>query len=64
MTAVGQHYHVVFQVHDEIIICAGTDDASEAQQVMERIMSMPPVWATTLPVACESDIGDNYGECK
>ena len=64
MTAVGQHYHVAFQVHDEIIICAGADDASKAQQVMERIMSVPPIWATTLPVACESGIGDNFGECK
>jgi len=64
MTAVGQHYHVVFQVHDEIIINTRSDEAHTAQQVVEKIMSTPPAWATTLPVACESAIGDNYGECK
>jgi DNA polymerase bacteriophage-type len=64
MTAVGQYYHVVFQVHDEIIIDADEADADNAQQVIERVMSQPPSWAPTLPVACESAIGDNYGECK
>jgi DNA polymerase len=64
MTAVGQHYHVVFQVHDEIIVNVSSGEAQTAQQVVEKIMSTPPAWATTLPVACESAIGDNYGECK
>jgi hypothetical protein len=64
MTAVGRYYHVVFQVHDEIIIDADEADADNAQQVIERVMSQPPSWAPTLPVACESAIGDNYGECK
>jgi len=64
MTAVGQHYHVVFQVHDEIIISTSSEGADAAQQVVEEIMSTPPSWATTLPIACESAVGDNYGECK
>ena len=65
MTAVGERgYHVVFQVHDEIIIVVDQDEATAAQQVVEGVMSIPPSWAPTLPVACESDIGDNYGECK
>tara|TARA_R110000803_G_scaffold8615_2_gene27617 strand:- start:5 stop:1900 length:1896 start_codon:yes stop_codon:yes gene_type:complete len=65
MTAVGQAgYHVVFQVHDEIIINVASSEADAAQQVVEKIMSTPPLWADTLPVACESAIGDNYGECK
>jgi len=57
-------YPVVLQVHDENVACPATESVSDAQQVMERIMSTPPVWAKDLPVACESAIGDNYGECK
>lgn len=62
MAAVGQHYHVAFQVHDEIIITAPAADASNAEQLLVRIMSTAPVWAAGLPVACESGMADNYGE--
>lgn len=64
MTAISQWYQVIFQVHDENIICVPDAEALVAQQVMERCMSAPPSWAPDLPVACESAIGDNYGECK
>ena len=64
MTEIGQRHKVVFQVHDEIIVSAGTEEAQAVQQDMERVMSCAPRWATDLPVACESDIGDNYGDCK
>jgi DNA polymerase I-like protein with 3'-5' exonuclease and polymerase domains len=64
MTAIGQHYHVIFQVHDEIIIATSEGEAHATQQVVEQLMSVPPAWAPTLPVACESGVGDNYGECK
>lgn len=62
MAAIGQHYHVAFQVHDEIIITAPAADTSSAEQLLVRIMSTPPVWAAGLPVACESGVADNYGE--
>jgi DNA polymerase len=62
MAAIGQHYHVAFQVHDEIIITAPDTDTSNAEQLLVRIMSTPPVWAAGLPVACESGVADNYGE--
>jgi len=64
MAEIGQKHKVVFQVHDEIIVSAGTEEAQAVQQDMERVMSCAPSWAKDLPVACESDIGDNYGECK
>jgi DNA polymerase len=57
-------YPVVLQVHDENICVPGQSRVSSAQQVMERVMSTPPSWAPDLPVACESAVGDNYGECK
>ena len=61
---IGKRYKVVLQVHDEIVICVDEDEAEDAAAFMEEIMSQPPDWAPDLPVACESKIGDNYGECK
>jgi DNA polymerase len=57
-------FPVVLQVHDENVCVPVLSQVDLAQQVMERVMSTPPPWALSLPVACESAIGDNYGECK
>jgi len=51
-----------FQVHDEIVTVAASDTAAQTQQLLERVMSTPPVWAPTLPVACESGMASNYGD--
>ena len=64
MVSLGKSYHVSFQVHDELIICVPEADVHDAQKLVERKMSTPPVWAKDLPVACESGAGDNYGESK
>jgi DNA polymerase len=62
MAAIGQHYHVAFQVHDEIIITAPDAEAADAEKLLVEIMSTPPVWAKGLPVACESGVADTYGD--
>ena len=62
MAAIGQHYHVAFQVHDEIIITAPEAEAEDAEKLLVEIMSTPPGWAKDLPVACESGLADNYGD--
>ena len=62
MAKIGQHYHVVFQVHDEIIIVAPAADASDAEKLIVETMSTPPVWAQDLPVSCESGMAENYGD--
>jgi hypothetical protein len=62
MAAIGQHYHVAFQVHDELIITAPDDEAANAEKLLVEIMSTPPTWAEDLPVACESGMADNYGD--
>jgi DNA polymerase I-like protein with 3'-5' exonuclease and polymerase domains len=62
MTAVGRHYHVAFQVHDEIIITAPADKATEAEQHLVTIMSTAPSWCADLPVACEAGHAVNYGD--
>ena len=62
MATIGQHYHVAFQVHDEIIITAPDAEATDAEKLLVEIMSTPPAWASGLPVACESGVADNYGD--
>ena len=62
MVAIGQKYHVAFQVHDEIIITAPEAEADEAEAKLVEVMSTPPKWAPGLPVACESGKAVNYGD--
>jgi DNA polymerase len=62
MAAIGQYYHVAFQVHDEIIITAPDSKAAQAEAKLVEIMSTPPKWAPGLPVACESGVAKNYGD--
>ena len=62
MASIGQHYHVAFQVHDEIIITATQADADAAEAKLVAVMSTPPKWAPELPVACESGKAHNYGD--
>ena len=64
MTTIGQVYPVAFQVHDEVIISARSDDTTNAREYVETIMSTAPTWARELPVACESGVGRNYGDAK
>ena len=64
MVEIGKHYQVLFQVHDEIIVCQMQENKSDTQQHVETIMSTSPRWAQGLPVACESGVGFNYGEAK
>jgi DNA polymerase I-like protein with 3'-5' exonuclease and polymerase domains len=62
MATAGQHYHVAFQVHDEIIITALDAEAEQAQAKLMEIMATPPKWAADLPVACEAGKAKNYGD--
>ena len=64
MVEIGKHYQVLFQVHDEIIVCEMQENKSDTRQHIETIMSTSPDWAQELPVACESGVGFNYGEAK
>ena len=64
MIEVGKHYKVLFQVHDELITVSGWENRNTTRQHVETIMSTSPAWAQDLPVACESGVGTNYGDCK
>ena len=63
MTWIAKKYRVVLTVHDAIAIVAPLAEAERAQQYVEKCMSTPPEWAAGLPLACESGIGENYGQC-
>jgi DNA polymerase len=65
MVAMGQAgLPVLLQVHDENVTVSVTEQADAVKQVVTRIMSAPPAWAPTLPVACEVGVGPSYGEAK
>jgi DNA polymerase len=63
MAKIAKRYKVVLTVHDAIACIAPEEEAKEAQSYVEECMRWRPDWATTLPLNCESGIGDNYGSC-
>ena len=63
MIAINERYRVVLTVHDAAVIVVPEEEKDEAVKFVEKIMSTPPVWAPTLPVACEAKWGHSYGEC-
>lgn len=62
MVKIGRRYPVALQVHDEIVCVVPEEQADECKAFMMNVMSTPPKWAPDLPVACEADVGPNYGE--
>jgi DNA polymerase I-like protein with 3'-5' exonuclease and polymerase domains len=66
MTAIGQSYRVILQVHDENVVCVPDALVADAQQVLVQAMTTPPVWAPDLPIACDDGAvaAQNYGGCK
>lgn len=63
MAKIAKRYKVVLTVHDAIACIAPEEEAKEAQSYVEECMRWRPDWAATLPLNCESGIGDNYGSC-
>ena len=64
MAKIGLRYPVALQVHDEVVCVVPEDEADACKDFMMGIMSTPPKWAPDLPVACEADVGVNYGDAK
>jgi DNA polymerase len=63
MLRIQKRYQVVLTVHDAAAIVAPIAEAKEAQLFVENCMSWVPKWATGLPLACESGMGESYGDC-
>jgi DNA polymerase len=56
--------HWVHQVHDELVYLVPDDAVDAFIVLLEGVLTTPPVWMPTLPLACEIGFGTNYGECK
>lgn len=63
LVKISHRYHVVLQVHDEIVIVCDENEAAEAANFMAEVMSTPPDWASDLPLSCEYGIAQRYGDC-
>ena len=63
MLRINRRYRPVLTVHDSVAVLAPKAEAAEAQAYVEECMSWNPAWATGLPLACESGIGESYGDC-
>ena len=63
MLRIAKRYKVVMTVHDSIGCVAPKEEQEEAVAYVEACMRWNPKWATGLPLACESGVGDSYGAC-
>jgi DNA polymerase len=63
MVAVNQKYKPVLTVHDAIVCVAPQKDIDSAMKYITDIMSTPPDWGKDLPISCEANYGDSYGDC-
>lgn len=63
MLQIAKKYRVVMTVHDAIAIVAPADEVKIAQEYVEKCMRARPLWASDLPLNCESGYGRSYGEC-
>ena len=62
MLKIAKRYRVVLTVHDSVVACVRNEEVEEAQAYVEQCMRWTPDWAAGLPVNCESEVGERYGE--
>jgi DNA polymerase I-like protein with 3'-5' exonuclease and polymerase domains len=63
MIEINNHHRVVLTVHDAAVCVVPEDEVDKAVESITGIMHVAPEWATGLPVACEANAGDSYGDC-
>jgi DNA polymerase len=63
MLKVNERYRVVLTVHDAAVVVVKKEELDEAMKYIIDVMSTPPNWAAGLPVACEANHGESYGDC-
>jgi DNA polymerase I-like protein with 3'-5' exonuclease and polymerase domains len=63
MLKVNECYRVVLTVHDAAVVVVKKQELDEAMKYIIDVMSTPPNWAAGLPVACEANHGESYGDC-
>ena len=63
MIRIGKRYKTVLTVHDAVACIALKEEADAARAYVEDCMRWTPLWATGLPLNCESGVAESYGEC-
>lgn len=62
MLVIAEEYRIVMMTHDEIIFLAPERKAEQALEFAIKVMSTPPTWAPTLPVAAEGGYAKEYSK--
>lgn len=57
-------FKVALTVHDEVVACVPAAAVGKCTKFMEDVMSKPMSWCPDLPIACEANYGETYGDCK
>jgi DNA polymerase I-like protein with 3'-5' exonuclease and polymerase domains len=63
MLEINKKYRPVLTVHDAVVNVVPNEEIDSAMKFITDIMSTPPQWAEGLPVACEANHGNSYGDC-
>jgi DNA polymerase len=63
MIKINEKYRPVLTVHDAIVCVAPEAEKESSIKFITDVMSTPPVWGQSLPIACETNYGESYGEC-
>jgi len=63
MAKVNARYRIALTVHDAIVCVVPKIELDNAREFIEATMSVSPIWAPDLPLACEIKTGTSYGQC-
>jgi len=59
-----KRHKVVGTTHDEVIAVCPVEFREQLVDMMLQCMRKVPKWAAGLPINCEAESGNNYGDCK
>ena len=62
MLKISRKYKVALTVHDAVMAVVKEEEKDEAVAYVQECMTWRPLWAQTLPLACEIGVGKSYGE--
>ena len=63
MLRISKRYKVALTVQDAVMVVVREEEKEDAMLYVEECMKWRPLWAQTLPLACEIGVGKSYGEC-
>ena len=62
---INRKYPVKLSVHDEAVCVPRLDELDEAKAYMIECLNLTPQWCRgIIPVACEVEVGESYGDAK